>query len=161
MSEERFTGLVDENQGFEFYQAYQNDVDHVIGGKGNVFWFTLMKKGKVVETYLGKLQNGVWEDTYIKGTGDKKKTKTMPSGSTIKRIEEKAYFLQDEKWVAGRKPKLVEDSHPHYHYVYGFGDKALDVSEKYGVTIGYNDIKDPSAAFHLRYLYTGKDVDMP
>ena len=27
--------------------------------------------------------------------------------------------------------------HPHYHYVYGIGDKALDVSEKYGVSIGY------------------------
>ena len=46
-----------------------------------------------------------------------------------------------------------------YHYVYGFGDKALDVSEAYGVSIGYSDLKDPEAGFHLRYLYTGEDVD--
>jgi|GEM_PF-6464658 len=41
------------------------------------------------------------------------------------------------------------------------GDKALDVSEAYGVSIGYSDLKDPEAGFHLRYLYTGEDVDAP
>lgn len=36
---------------------------------------------------------------------------------------------------------------PRYHYVYGFGDKGLDVSVEYGVTIAYNDIKDVDAGF--------------
>jgi hypothetical protein len=45
--------------------------------------------------------------------------------------------------------------------VYGFGDKGLDVSVKYGVTIAYNDVKDADAGFHLRYLYTGSDVETP
>ena len=85
----------------------------------------------------------------------------MPSGSTIKLIAEKAYFMQEEKWVKDRKGKLIEDSHPHYHYVYGFGDKGLDVSEQYGVTIAYSDINDTSAGFHLRYVYTGDDVELP
>lgn len=35
MFEERFIQLVEENGGFEFYQAYRNDVDHILGGKGN------------------------------------------------------------------------------------------------------------------------------
>ena len=85
----------------------------------------------------------------------------MPSGSTIQLIEEKAYLMQDEKWVKDRKGKLIEDSHPHYHYVYGFGDKGLDVSEQYGVTIAYSDIKDTSTGFHLRYVYVGDDVELP
>ena len=85
----------------------------------------------------------------------------MPSGSTIKRIVENAYLAQEENWVKNRKPRLVEDSHPHYHYVYGFGDKALDVSEAYGVSIGYSDINDPSAGFHLRYLSVGSEVSLP
>ena len=58
-----------------------------------------------------------------------------------------------------KEPRVIEDSHPHYHYVYGFGDRALDVSAKYGVTIGWSDLKDVPAGFHLRYLYTGDDVD--
>lgn len=155
MSEDRFIKLVQENNGFEFYQAFQNDVDHVMGGKDNVYWYTFLKKGKVVESYIGKLIGDNWEDTYIKGS----KTKAMPSGSTIKLIVEKAYLMQEEKWVKDRKGKLIEDSHPHLHYVYGFGDKGLDISEQYGVTIGYSDIKDTSTGFHLRYIYTGNDVE--
>jgi hypothetical protein len=85
----------------------------------------------------------------------------MPPGSTIKRIEERAYFMQDQAWVKDRKPRLIEDAHPHFHYVYGIGDKALDVSQAYGVSIAYSDISDPSAGYHLMYLYVGKDVEMP
>ena len=157
MSEEHFIQLVQDNDGFEFYQAFRNDVDHVFGGKGNTYWYTIIKKGKVVESYIGKQVGDTWEDTYTKGA----KTKTMPSGSTIQLIEEKAYLMQDEKWVKDRKGKLIEDSHPHYHYVYGFGDKGLDVSEQYGVTIAYSDIKDTSTGFHLRYVYVGDDVELP
>ncbi len=157
MSAERFIGLVEENDGFEFYQAYQNDVDHVLGGKGNTFWYIVMKKGKVSETYIGKRDGDVWEDTYTKGT----KTKSMPAGSTIALIAEKAYLMQEEKWVRDRKGKLIEDAHPHYHYVYGFGDKGLDVSAQFGVTIAFSDIKDTAAGFHLRYLYTGSDMELP
>ena len=148
MSSEQFIKLVEENDGFELYQAYQNDVDHILGGKENTYWYIIIKKGKAAETYIGKRTGDVWEDTFTKGA----KTKPMPAGSTIKRIAEKAYFMQEEKWVSGRKWKLIEDAHPHYHYVYGFGDKGLDISEKYGVTIAFSDIHDVPAWFHLRYL---------
>ncbi len=159
--EERFVKLVEENGGFEYYQAYRNDVDHILGGKGDTYWYVIMKKGKVVESYIGKISGGVWEDVYVKGSGDAKKTKAMPAGSTIRKIAEAAYLCQGEAWVTRRTPKPIEDSHPRYHYVYGFGDKGLDVSVEYGVTIAYNDIKDADAGFHLRYLSTGAEVETP
>ena len=161
MMEDKFIGLVKEYDGFEFYQAYKDDVDHVLGGKGDTYWYTILKKGKPAETWIGKNAGGTWEDVYIKGNGANKTTKSMPAGSTIKKIAGQAYLMQEESWVTRRTPKPVEDAHPHYHYVYGFGDKGLDVSVQYGVTIGYSDIKDTDAGFHLRYLYTGKDVEQP
>ena len=161
MSEERFIKLVEENDGFEFCQAYRDDVDHLLGGKDGTYWYVVMKKGKVAETCIGKRNGGAWEDVCIKGSGANKKTKTLPAGSTIKRIAEKAYLMQDETWVTRRTPKPIEDAHPRYHYTYGFGDKGLDVSVQYGVTIAYSDLEDADAGFHLRYLYTGNDVDLP
>ena len=161
MFEEKFMELVEKNGGFEFYQAYRNDVDHVIGGKDDTYWYVIMKKGKVTESYLGKNSGGVWQDKYIKGSGAGKKEKAMPAGSTIKRIADQAYLMQNESWVTRRTPKPIEDAFPRYHYVYGFGDKGLDVSVQYGVTVAYNDSKDADAGFHLRYLYTGSDVELP
>ena len=157
----RFPELVEKEKGFEFYQAFRDEVDWVIGGKDNTYWFVIMRDQSVKETYIATLKDGVWSDRVIKGKGKKKTVKEMPGESTIRRIEERAYFMQDAAWVRDRKPKLVDDAHPHYHYVYGFGDKALDISEAYGVSIAYSDLKDPSAGFHLRYLYTGKDVESP
>ena len=161
MNRERFMELVKKENGFEFWQAFRDEVDWIIGGRENTYWFTVMKDQSVKETYIGTLKEGVWTDRQIKGKGKNRKEKEMPAGSTIRRIEERAYFMQDESWVKDRKPKLIEDAHPHYHYVYGFGDKALDVSEKYGVSIGWSDLKDTDAGFHLRYLYTGDDVEKP
>ncbi len=37
MSENRFIQLVQDHDGFEFYQAFQNDVDHILGGKPHLF----------------------------------------------------------------------------------------------------------------------------
>ena len=161
MENYRFTELVEKEKGFEFYQAFREEVDWIIGGKDDTFWFSVLKDQSVKETYMGTLKDGVWSDCLIKGKGKKKTVKEMPAGSTIRRIEERAYFMQEEDWVKNRKPRLVEDAHPHYHYVFGFGDRALDVSEAYGVSIGYSDLKDLSAGFHLRYLYTGEDVKSP
>ncbi len=161
MENGRFTELVEREKGFEFYQAFRDEVDWVIGGRDDTFWFSVLKDRSVRETYIGTFQDGIWTDRKVTGKGKKKTVKEMPAGSTIKRIEERAYFMQDAEWVKGRKPRLVEDAHPRYHYVYGMGDKALDVSQAYGVSIAYSDLKDPSAGFHLRYLYTGKEVELP
>ena len=161
MDNYRFLELVEKEKGFEFYQAFRDEVDWIIGGKDDTVWFAVMEDQSVKETYIGILKDGVWTDRRIKGKGKRKSVKEMPAGSTIKRIEERAYHMQDEAWVKDRKPRLIEDSHPHYHYVYGIGDKALDVSEAYGVSIAYSDLKDPEAGYHLRYLYTGEEVEIP
>ena len=161
MESYRFMELVEKEKGFEFYQAFRDELDWIIGGKDDTYWFTVMKDQSVKETYVGTLKDGEWTDRLIKGKGKKRTEKEMPAGSTIKRVEERAFFMQEEPWVKARKPRHIEDAHPHYHYVYGMGDKALDVSEAYGVSIAYSDLKDLPAGFHLRYLYTGKDVEIP
>ena len=161
MGEYRFLELVDKENGFEFYQAFRDEIDWVIGGKEDTVWFAVLQDQAVKETYIGKIKDGIWTNSKIKGKGKKKTVTEMPAGSTIKHIEERAYFMQEEDWVKGRDPKRIADAHPHYHYVYGFGDKALDVSEAYGVSIAYSDINDLSTGFHLRYLYTGEDVMIP
>ena len=161
MESYRFLELVEKEKGFEFCQAFRDEVDWIIGGRGDTCWFAVMQDQSVKETWIGTLKDGVWTDRKIKGKGKKKTVTDMPAGSTIKRVEERAYFMQEEEWVKDRKPRVIEDAHPHYHYTYGIGDKALDVSEAYGVSIAYSDLKDPSAGFHLRYLYTGNDVKSP
>ena len=161
MESYRFMELVEKEKGFEFYQAFRDEVDWIIGGKDGTCWFSVLKDQSVKEIYIGTLKGGVWADRKVKGKGKKRTVAEMPAGSTIKRIEERAFFMQDAEWVKGRKPRLVQDAHPHYHYVYGIGDKALDVSEAYGVSIAYSDLKDLSAGFRLRYLYTGEEVDIP
>ena len=161
MESYRFMELVEKEKGFEYYQAFRDEVDWIIGGKDGTYWFSVLKDQSVKETYIGTLKDGVWADRKVKGKGKKKTVTEMPAESTIKRIEERAFFMQDAEWVKGRKPRLVQDAHPHYHYVYGIGDKALDVSEDFGVSIAYSDLKDLSAGFRLRYLYTGEEVDIP
>ena len=161
MKKSRFMELVEKEQGFEYCQAFRDEVDWIMGGKGDTCWFVIMKDQAVRETYLGKLEDGVWTDRRIKGKGKWKSTKEMSAGSTLRRIEKRAFFMQNEDWVKDRKPRLIEDAHPHYHYVYGIGDKALDVSEAYGVSIAYSDLQDIEAGFHLRFLYTGEDVEIP
>ena len=68
MFEDRFIKLVEETGGFEFYQAYRGDVDHILGGKDGVYWYAVMKEGKVTEQYIGKLRGGAWEDVCVKGS---------------------------------------------------------------------------------------------
>ena len=70
----------------------------------------------------------------------------------VKEIQSKGFF--------GLKTKKITKT-GSYHYVYGFGDKALDVSKQYGVSIAFSDIKDLSAGFHLRYLNKGSEVELP
>lgn len=158
---ERFLELVARCGGFELVHAYRDDEDHFLGGKGNACWYVVTKQGKQTEARIGTLENGRWSDRLIKGSGKKRSEKELSPGSTIRLIAKRAYLAQDEDWVAGRKPRLIEDAHPHYHYTYGFGDKALDVSQAYGVTIRYSDIHDAAAGFRERDVCTGADVELP
>ena len=158
---ECFLQLVERCGGFELVHGYREDEDHYLGGKGNAVWYVVMKQGKPTEARIGTFANGTWTDRLVKGSGKRRSEKDAPPGSTLKRAAEKAYLAQGEEWVAGRKPRLIEDAHPHYHYTYGFGDKALDVSQAFGVTIRYSDIHDAAAGFRERDVCTGADVELP
>jgi hypothetical protein len=88
MESYRFLELVEKEKGFEFYQAFRDEVDWVIGGKDDTYWFTVLNDQSVKETYIGTIKDGVWTDRRIKGKGKRKSIREMPLGSTIKRIEE-------------------------------------------------------------------------
>ena len=47
------------------------------------------------------------------------------------------------------------------HYVFGFGDKAVETVKDYGITVDFNDISDNDSAYHLRDIFLGKDVEKP
>ena len=160
MFEEQFMKLVEQYKGFEIVHAYRDDIDHFIGGKNDHFWYVSTKKGKVREAYVAFFKDGEFTDQHITGDGDKRKVKDEKAGTTIEMIAAKAYLCQDENWVKDRKGTLIEDDHPHIHFVKGFGDKALDVSKEFGVTMGYNDLDDTTGAFHMRDLSTGDKVEI-
>ena len=161
MGNYRFTELAEQENGFEFCQAFRDEQDWLMGGRDNTCWFAVLQDQAVRELYIGTFQDGIWTDRLIRGKGKRKTVSELPSESTIRKIEEQAYFMQDADWVKNRKPSRIADAHPHYHYVYGIGDKALDISEAYGVSIAYSDLKDPAVGFHLRFLHTGKEVSIP
>ena len=52
----RFLELVEKEKGFEFYQAFRDEVDWIIGGKGDTYWFAVMQDQSVKETYIGTLR---------------------------------------------------------------------------------------------------------
>ena len=62
----RFLELVEKEKGFEFYQAFRDEVDWIIGGKGDTYWFAVMQDQSVKETYIGTLKDGAWADCKVK-----------------------------------------------------------------------------------------------
>ena len=56
----RFTDLAQKENGFEFCQAFREELDWVIGGKDDTFWFSVLQDQAVKETYIGKIKDGVW-----------------------------------------------------------------------------------------------------
>jgi len=160
MNEESFMNLVKENDGFEFVIGYKDDVDHTIGGKDNKYWYHVARNGKNAEYYMGTYENGLWTDVFYKEKGKKLESKSVESGTTINKIIERAYFYQDK--IQNKKPLEVE-KHGYMcnHYVFGFGDKAVETVKEYGITVDFNDISDNDSAYHLRYINLGKDVDKP
>ena len=73
MEKYRFTELVEKENGFEFYQAFRDEVDWAMGGKDDTYWFAVFKDGSARETYIGTLKDGEWTDRVIKGKGKNKK----------------------------------------------------------------------------------------
>ena len=95
MENYRFLELAEKENGFEFYQAFRDEIDWIIGARGDTCWFVVMQDQSVKETYIGTRKDGVWTDRRIKGKGKRKTVKEMTPGSTIRRVEERAFFMQD------------------------------------------------------------------
>lgn len=161
MSEDRFVKLVEEHQGFELVLGFRDWEDRYMGGKGDTFWYIVRKDEKLKEFYKAKYRGGEWEDVRITGNGSKKKEVSVAPGTTIRRIEKDAFYGQNEAWVKGKKARVIATGHPHRHYSKGFGEKGLDVSETYGVTISYSNVNDLPAGFHMRNVFAGKNVEIP
>lgn len=160
MDREAFMKLVNENDGFEFIIGYKDDLDYYIGGKGNKYWFQWIK-GKNSEYYIGTYENGVWTDKYYVA---KNRTivdsSTVEPETTINKIVERAYYYQDK--IGTKKPTEIDKEYDIFlHYVYGFGEKAWEVSKKYGVTVSFSDINNVDEGYHLRDFNIGADVDKP
>ena len=160
MNAESFMNLVKEYDGFEFVIGFKNFIDHRIGGQGNKYWYYIDYNGKKSEYYVGTYENGSWTDKFYTKKGSKFESKTVNSETTINMIVERAYFYQDK--TLGRKPQEVE-KHGFVcnHYMFGFGDKAVEIEKEYGITVEFNDIKDNDSAYSLREILLGKDVEKP
>lgn len=78
MENYRFLELAEKENGFEFYQAFRDEIDWIIGAKGDTCWFVVMQDQSVKETYIGTRKDGVWTDRRIKGKGKRKTEKEMP-----------------------------------------------------------------------------------
>ena len=44
-----------------FMTSNRNDIDHILGGKDDTYWYVIMKNGKVAESYIRKRIGGAWE----------------------------------------------------------------------------------------------------
>ncbi len=161
MDSDSFMKLVADNDGFEFVIGFRDDVDHYIGGKGNKYWY-LVQKGNNQDYYVGTYNNGAWSDMhYVAKSHNIKKSETVSSGTTIAKIVDRAYFYQ-EKTVGKKGTEVEKDGDESYiNYSFGFGEKAVRVNKKYGVSTYFSDINNVAEGYHLRDIMTGKDVDKP
>ena len=160
MDQDSFMKLVNDNNGFQFVIGYADDLDYYIGGLGNKYWFQWIK-GKNSEYYVGTYENGIWTDKhYVAKSRKIIESNVVESGTTINKILERAYYFQDK--IGNKKPIEVDKEYDTFlHYVFGFGEKAFEVSKKYGITVMFSDINKVEEGYHLRDYYIGKDVDKP
>ena len=71
MEMNRFEQLVKQENGFEFCIGFRDEVDWIIGGKGNRFWFVIRKDGSIKETTEAEIHDSVWKDRMYKGSKKK------------------------------------------------------------------------------------------
>ena len=85
---------------------------------------------------------------------------TVEPETTINKIVERAYYYQDR--IGNKKPTEIDKEYDTFlHYVFGFGEKAWEVSKKYGVTVSFSNINKVEEGYHLRDYYIGSEVDKP
>lgn len=159
--EKDFRALVEAKQGFEMVLGYQDYVDHCIGGKGNKLWYFINSKKKK-ECWMAEYDGITSKETHIvvrKGTPT---VKQLEPGTTLKLVNERAFYYQDEFDPASRTPSMVDlNGYPVKHYSFAFGALAVDISEEYGVTLGFSDIEKEEEGYRVRDLLIGSSVEIP
>ena len=160
MNLESFMDLVHKNNGFEFVIGYKDFIDHRIGGQDNKYWYYIDYDGKKQEYYVGTYKDNCWSDKFYIKKGNKIESKTIEEKTTIQKILERAYFYQDK--IIGQKPQLIEKhGYRCNHYMFDFGEKAVDIIEEYKITSDFNDINNNDLSYHLRDILIGKNVEKP
>lgn len=160
MADNRFYDLVQKYKGFEMVLGFRDDEDHFIGGTGDKCWYCI-KKGRSFEAFVGSMTGGE-QDVHIIKKGSKESSEKTGAGTALQMVLERAYLGQAEIAEKNKKGQSVtKDGIPCLHYMFGFGDRAYDISEEYGVTTAFSDIHDVPAGYHLRSIETGKKVKPP
>lgn len=156
-----FLELIKEYNGFEFTLGFRDNEDHFIGGTGKEVWYCITK-GNYEECWIAEYDGENRSDRhYVIKKKDVKEEPAEP-GKTIQMITGRAYFKQDELAASGRKPvQTTVSGHVCSHYVFSFGARAYDVSDKFGITVSYSNIDDETAGYRLRNITLGKDVKPP
>lgn len=161
LNKELFQKLINENEGFEVTLGFRNDVDHFIGGIGNKYWY-FVKKGQSEDYYVCTVTDGKSEDVHYMRKKKVLDCEAATSGKTMELILSELAVGQKEITESSRKPLPVEVSgHPCSHYSFAFGERAYKISDEFGVTIEYSNLKDEESGFRLRTIYTGADIIVP
>ena len=161
MKETDFLTLIEENHGIQVTLGFRDDVDHFIGGTGGKFWYFVKKKS--TEDYYVCTRDGD-STTDVHFTRKKKvlSSEPAPSGKTMELILSELSAGQEEIESSGRKPMAVKlYEHPCSHYSFAFGERAYKISDEYGITVEYSNLKDEAAGFRLRNIATGDEVIPP
>lgn len=161
LNEEKFLKIISDNIGFQVTLGFRDDVDHFLGGRGSKVWYYIQKK-KTADYYVGTLTGGVWEDVHYVLKKKILTSEPAPSGTAIGLILSELSIGQEEIEKDGRKPIAVKVYElPCSHYSFAFGERAYQISDDYGITVSYSNLKDEEAGFRLRTLIVGEDIKIP
>lgn len=161
MNETDFLKLIEENHGFQVTLGFRDDVDHFIGGIAGKLWYFVKKKS--IEDYYVCTQNGDgMTDVHFMRKKKVLSSEPAPSGKTMELILSELSVGQEEIERSGRKPMATKVyEHPCSHYSFAFGERAYKISDEYGITVEYSNLKDEPAGFRLRDISIGDEVVPP
>ena len=162
MTTEEFLKLVEDCKGFEVTLGFRDDEDHFIGGKENTVWYFVKKKSSEDYYVADYDTEGKSKDTHYTKKKKVLSKEKAEEGSTMERILGELAIGHEE--IAKSKGKPIKKEiyeHPCSHYSFGFGERAYVISDEYGITVEYSNIKDVEKGFRLRDIETGKKVSAP
>ena len=161
MKETDFLKLIEENHGIQVTLGFRDDVDHFIGGIAGKFWY-FVKKKSAEDYYVCTRSGGSTTDVHFTRKKKVLTSEPAPSGKTMELILSELSVGQEEIERSGRKPTAVKVyEHPCSHYSFAFGERAYKISDEFGITVEYSNLKDESAGFRLRNISTGDEVIPP